>query len=446
MKNRKFHIDKELKDNYPKPGVAADKAWAEMNKMLGAGVQAPPKPGNGPAITGIKKIFWQYALVTVVVTVTIWGYYRKHNDGKTSAGKTTLAHKNEIKNAQPSQYDTVKALNIETGIPIDKSVAINDSASKINLPATDTGTQHISNYNEKDNAVVSHSDSALAHSLKDKMNIPAIDRPDSGTTVHRNNTEKNNETQIEKKIQHLGAGKSPTGKSFVPPGGATKNNDAGNNNSENNTAGQRMHHRLNLSNHNRLASTGKTTLHSKNNTVVRRTHHPLNLVNHNRLVPTGKTTLHSKNNTVVRRTHHPLNLVNHNRLASTNKYQLSEINIVKPSLPAGIISFIKEPISTDIPKNTRVDSEYLQKLRNAINSLASSKEQGIKSGDKTKDTHKKSATGFDYGLQWDAAIPVQGTTNYFTGTNGNSKPYNIILPQVWLSKGFSNNSKMFLKI
>jgi hypothetical protein len=389
VKDRKFHTDKELKDNYPKPGVPVDEAWAEMNKMLGSAVQGPPKPGNGSGIPGVKKFFWQYTIAIAVVTVTMWGYYRKHSDIKTSAAKTTHASTNEIKQAQTFQSDTVQALNNTIEKHVDTSVAINDIVTKPDLPPINTKTQDINNNLKKDTTVILHTNNDHSLLAKSKVNKTVIHNAGSIANVTRNNTTKNNSTDINKRTLHKDSGKNVAGRSFLPPGEPTKNYDSGK----------------------------------------------------------DKRIMHSENTTVVQSMHHLVNLSNHNRAISTDKYLLSEIHTPMSSLPLGIISFIKEPINTGVPDYIRMDSAYLLKLRDAVHALALSKKHGIRSrGDETKSTQKKFATGFDYGLQWDAAIPVQGTTNYFRGTNGNSKPYNIILPQFWLSKGFNNNGKMVVKI
>ena len=54
--------------------------------------------------------------------------------------------------------------------------------------------------------------------------------------------------------------------------------------------------------------------------------------------------------------------------------------------------------------------------------------------------------GINYGLQWNIAIPLQGTKNYFTGTNGSSQPYVALLPDLWLSKQIGKKQEILLTL
>jgi len=51
-----------------------------------------------------------------------------------------------------------------------------------------------------------------------------------------------------------------------------------------------------------------------------------------------------------------------------------------------------------------------------------------------------------YGVQWNINIPVYGFKEYFTRTNGNSQPYNFLIPGLWISKtiGKKENELLFL--
>ncbi|HEY4147846.1 MAG TPA: hypothetical protein VGM41_02900 [Chitinophagaceae bacterium] len=49
-----------------------------------------------------------------------------------------------------------------------------------------------------------------------------------------------------------------------------------------------------------------------------------------------------------------------------------------------------------------------------------------------------------YGLLLNVNIPLQGFSNYFTGTNGNSQPYNLLIPGAWLSLTLGNKHELTL--
>jgi hypothetical protein len=54
---------------------------------------------------------------------------------------------------------------------------------------------------------------------------------------------------------------------------------------------------------------------------------------------------------------------------------------------------------------------------------------------------KNKLTGFGYGLQWNVPLPLQGVSGYFTGADGNSKPYNLLIPELWLSKTLGKDKR-----
>lgn len=50
------------------------------------------------------------------------------------------------------------------------------------------------------------------------------------------------------------------------------------------------------------------------------------------------------------------------------------------------------------------------------------------------------------GLQWNMSLPVYGTKNYFTGTNGNNQAYNILIPGLWISRSWENKHEILLQV
>jgi len=53
---------------------------------------------------------------------------------------------------------------------------------------------------------------------------------------------------------------------------------------------------------------------------------------------------------------------------------------------------------------------------------------------------------WQFGLQWKSAIPLYGTKYYFTGANGGSQPYNVLIPGVWLSALFGDKHELMLLV
>jgi len=79
--------------------------------------------------------------------------------------------------------------------------------------------------------------------------------------------------------------------------------------------------------------------------------------------------------------------------------------------------------------------------RITVNNISKSIKPSHKDSASVKNTasRKNKLTGFGYGLQWNVPLPLQGVSGYFTGTDGNSKPYNLLIPELYLSKTLGKN-------
>lgn len=53
---------------------------------------------------------------------------------------------------------------------------------------------------------------------------------------------------------------------------------------------------------------------------------------------------------------------------------------------------------------------------------------------------------WQYGLQWKATIPLNGSKKYFTGTNTRSEPYNLLIPGIWLSTTVNYRHELMLLV
>lgn len=56
------------------------------------------------------------------------------------------------------------------------------------------------------------------------------------------------------------------------------------------------------------------------------------------------------------------------------------------------------------------------------------------------------AWSWQYGLQWKAAVPLNGSKYYFTGTNTRSEPYNLLIPGIWLSTTINSRHEFMLLV
>jgi hypothetical protein len=134
-------------------------------------------------------------------------------------------------------------------------------------------------------------------------------------------------------------------------------------------------------------------------------------------------------------------------------------NLGSPALISSPVTPVqKEPVTakanqaTDEPKtiynNTSPNippSETSLKNEPAVVTTAAI--QNNEAGNKaTEKTIPKAARkmGFNYGVQWNIALPLQGSKNYFTGTSGSSQPYILLVPDVWVSKQLGKKQELLL--
>jgi hypothetical protein len=80
-----------------------------------------------------------------------------------------------------------------------------------------------------------------------------------------------------------------------------------------------------------------------------------------------------------------------------------------------------------------------KKLREPVNGVQNKKAHS--GGEKTDRKLK-----LQYGLQWNASLPLYGFKNYFTGANNRSQPYNLLIPGVWLSNRFNDKHELLLMV
>jgi hypothetical protein len=52
----------------------------------------------------------------------------------------------------------------------------------------------------------------------------------------------------------------------------------------------------------------------------------------------------------------------------------------------------------------------------------------------------------NFGLQWILNLPVYGTKNYFTGTNGRNQAYNMLIPALWVGNSWQDKHEIMLRV
>lgn len=135
------------------------------------------------------------------------------------------------------------------------------------------------------------------------------------------------------------------------------------------------------------------------------------------------------------------------------------------------ITFGRKPIDTTLRDSTKIDTSNLNSIiRKTIaiyNTIDTTQKKGLVlafRSDSTRVEKKKkerlkrssipvriyddvaTAWSWQYGLQWKATLPFNGSKNYFTGTNSRSEPYNLLIPGIWLSTTVNYRHELMLLV
>jgi len=339
VKDRKFHINKQLNNDYPSPDVPADEAWAQMNSMLDAGKPKPAEPPvNGRFGNNLLKLS---ALLIAAAAIIMLVSKPNKQSVKTIKGKINYTSVNKKDASVSKMHDKQDANETERNNNSD------DAPTGMNItPAT--GTLLGKQMNKGDSSFVERRVSSLHHRA---INLNQKD--------NASNTKDNNIT-----------------------GRDTRNNIMANDNRGNNKPGNRV-----------------TTYHDNKN------------------ITSGKGIVAIKNQRY-------------------NDKQEIESVIISSRAAFDLDTSI-------IPQELAVSSE--QQLRDSLFTIVYAKRKSGISG-KSNTTSTKILTGFSYGLQWEIPVPLEGSRYYFKGTNGVSKPYNILVPQLWMRKSLSKKSSLLLTL
>lgn len=110
-----------------------------------------------------------------------------------------------------------------------------------------------------------------------------------------------------------------------------------------------------------------------------------------------------------------------------------------------IIIAIPDNNITDV-KNPKLSETLAEQGQKSVITPASSNLAQQKTTEVKKTSKAVKQLGINYGLQWNVALPLQGTKSYFTGTNGSSQPYIALIPDLWLSKQFGKKQELLLMV
>lgn len=111
------------------------------------------------------------------------------------------------------------------------------------------------------------------------------------------------------------------------------------------------------------------------------------------------------------------------------------------------LSFGRKPVDTTIIDTLhKTDTPAIAKP--TVTPVAAKKKERIKRSSVPTRVYDDvgSAWSWQYGLQWKATIPFNGSKNYFTGTNNRSEPYNLLIPGIWLSTTVNNRHELMLLV
>jgi hypothetical protein len=389
VKDRKFYS--EPGDNYPKPTLPADEAWADMNSMLDVPPPGPPEPGHNYPMPGGSNLFWVSITAIVLVTASVITYYR-HACSKSTAHARSLTAKNKSGQLIPGNKDTLGASDGRS--KIDKIIKANDAgsidtASIIASPGGSSKTPTVLTPDEK------------IHDAGVNDNVRDAPSPKNNQEV---NTAKGIQGNASMKPSHR----------MISAVNGQHNRGMIRNDANPFSAGSFAHRAQIVRNHHRY-SNALTAIPVNISTVQ------------NAPGSTGK--FHTKLN------------IN----ATKQRQSIMYIQVSTSYLADRIESFMKEPIARDAGGNIQPDSLRI-KLIGGFHDLVASKKHRSGSKGKASAGHNKKAAGYDYGLQWDAALPVQGSANYFMGTNAKSRPWQSLLPGLWLRKNIDSRSAVLLTI
>ncbi|MEO8414945.1 MAG: hypothetical protein ABI472_14855 [Ginsengibacter sp.] len=373
---------KKSGDNYPRPGVPADDAWEAMNRMLDANGEQPPSSTGGSRIPGSSYLFIFTSILIAAVAVILLINYGKQGTKKVTA-ETVLPGNRNTKNATALPVDTVRGLNNRVNTS-PGSVTLYDSTSAGQSPG---------------------------------MPIPATD-----TKMQRQHTSKVTVTPADSNLAGTRTeNKKSTAENDILTAKHTRSDIFAKN--------KKRHHEKDW-------YPRQLTIHKAGDAESK----PIS-GNQTSMQIKDVQRIDLKNNVVA--ACEEKNMVTSGDIPSSQSNRPGAIENMDSFLASGIQSSLATFVTSRIQEH--LDSSYVQMLQGHLKNVALVKEHALQSTGIRKGTHTK-MPGIEYGFQWDVPIPVQGTANYFKGTNDKSKPYNLLLPQLWLSKGLSSKSTLFFAV
>ncbi len=136
---------------------------------------------------------------------------------------------------------------------------------------------------------------------------------------------------------------------------------------------------------------------------------------------TAKRRIHLQNNPEAGSRQNTYGGVNPNILSGVSRYQQIDTGNESADLPHDSKSYLTQAITKTDIKPVQPDYFYVKNIIDSIDKLPLSKKKNTKLKS-ANNKNNKAIPEFDYGLQWNVPIPVQGTKHYITGTDTHSRP------------------------
>jgi len=390
--DKNLHINKKLKGNYLPPDVPENDAWATMNKMLDDDNKAPLPPPNSSH--GINK-FWGYGLAALFVAcMLLW----INKNGQ----QQTLTAKHIQNNDEKNKKDIHQFSGNDSSAMVDRKDKTASAAANRNNDKTNIAENNLKTNVKEENA----NNVTPGSSADDRSKNKNSSKISIGNNGDNNNTDINADNL--KKDKPL---------SFTNKKNGTLSSNAKRNKNQTKNFQQKNYNQDDFDN-------SETFSNKKNKEEYLKSHKKndqRSIVINEKANKNNKENI-SDDNTIDE----TQNVVGKNKSTSKDA-RGNDIAEMKP---------VKQgPIQNDFLLHDPTDD--FSKV-NAPSKNSSAKAQKDKSG--------KKFINFNFGLQWNIPLPIQGTSDYFTGTDDKSKPYNLLIPEIWISKTFGKNNNHTIRL
>ena len=468
MNKKNLHINQEDKKPYPEPDVPVDFAWQEMKRILNEG-NVNSKPINPSPINGLGIKYWKPGLFLFFLLACFCYYLIKENGKSVPISKeefkTTTEGKNNLKQKVVVSPKTAKMYSKDSAVIIDKNkVPIVSAVKDENIDKERTGTSKNQSQFDFDN-------------IENKIYV-TTDRISQNKELKKGNKKVDKLEQVSGIDDVSGINKKAAGKELgiIDSGNLSlkevkhslidksftnnvlnKKEYAGN---ANHTINKRKTVSINNVAVNKVLfiklSTRKFGL---NNNLKKFNKQPNKILLESEQELNKNKLAHSQNLDWIKngKERDDTTEINYSALKDTfsnDKLQNSSSINSKDSDLMGKVKVDKKPGSKEngsaiinkynfspyliyVPAII-ADTNFLNTKKNEMVGFAKKVNllNEIKSK-KNKSNKNTIANGIEIGVQWN--LPLAQSANYFTGKNGNSQPYQLVIPSIYLSKQLKKN-------